>query len=142
MPGLIRGMARTAAVVGTATATRNAVNRRQANKNVQAYSNAVNQAYPQQQQPQYVMSPSGAQPDYIVQAPPMEAPPPVEAPIQEDVITQLALSPGHPDRRGVRGPEGQAARHVRLHPLGQPPDCQWFNFFQVKMGWHLHPILI
>ena len=33
MPGLMRGMARTAAVVGTATATRNAVNRRQADKN-------------------------------------------------------------------------------------------------------------
>jgi predicted neutral ceramidase superfamily lipid hydrolase len=44
MPGLVRGMARTAAVVGTATATRNAVNRRQANKNVAAYSHAVDQA--------------------------------------------------------------------------------------------------
>ena len=38
MPGLVRGMARTAAVVGTATATRNAVNRRQADKNAQAYA--------------------------------------------------------------------------------------------------------
>ena len=36
MPGLMRGMVRTAAVVGTATATRGAVNRRQANKNAQA----------------------------------------------------------------------------------------------------------
>ena len=36
MPGLILGMARTAAPVGTATATRNAVNRRQADKNAQA----------------------------------------------------------------------------------------------------------
>ena len=43
MPGLVRGMARTAAVVGTATATRNAVNRRQADKNVAAYSHAVEQ---------------------------------------------------------------------------------------------------
>ena len=40
MPGLVRGMARTAAVVGTATATRNAVNRRQADKNAQAYAQA------------------------------------------------------------------------------------------------------
>ncbi len=40
MPGL-RGMARTAAVVGTATATRNAVNRRQADKNAQAYAQAT-----------------------------------------------------------------------------------------------------
>ena len=64
MPGLIRGMARTAAVVGTATATRNAVNRRQASKNVAAYSQAVEPA-PQQQY-----------------APPPPAP-------EEDVITQL-----------------------------------------------------
>ena len=46
MPGLMRGMARTAAVVGTATATRNAVNRRQANKNVAAYSEAAAQVAP------------------------------------------------------------------------------------------------
>ena len=32
MPGLIRGMARTAAVVGTATAVSNGVSRRQASK--------------------------------------------------------------------------------------------------------------
>jgi hypothetical protein len=44
MPGLMRGMARTAAVVGTATATRNAVNRRQADKNVQAYTQAMSSA--------------------------------------------------------------------------------------------------
>ena len=91
MPGLIRGMARTAAVVGTATATRNAVNRHQANKNVQAQANAMAQAYPQQQ-PQYVMQTGGAQPAYIVEAPPpMEMTPPMmEAPpSQDDVITQL-----------------------------------------------------
>jgi hypothetical protein len=52
MPGLLRGMARTAAVVGTATATRNAVNRRQAEKNAQAYSSAVNSVQPQQAPPQ------------------------------------------------------------------------------------------
>ena len=45
MPGLVRGMARTAAVVGTATATRGAVNRRQANKNAQAYAQAEQTAY-------------------------------------------------------------------------------------------------
>jgi hypothetical protein len=76
-------MARTAAVVGTATATRNAINRRQADKNVQAYSNAMNQAYPQQQQPQYAMDSSGVQPQYVV-AQPVAAPAP-----EEDVITQL-----------------------------------------------------
>jgi hypothetical protein len=73
MPGLVRGMARTAAVVGTATATRNAVNRRQADKNAQAYTQAMNTA--------------------AVQAPPppQEAYAPVEyvpSP-QEDMITQL-----------------------------------------------------
>jgi len=47
MPGLVRGMARTAAVVGTATATRNAVNRRQADKNAQAYAQAEQAAYAQ-----------------------------------------------------------------------------------------------
>jgi hypothetical protein len=38
-------MAKTAAVVGTATATRGAVNRRQANKNAQAYAQADQTAY-------------------------------------------------------------------------------------------------
>jgi hypothetical protein len=74
MPGLIRGMARTAAVVGTATATRNAVNRRQADKNAQAYTNAMNTAYVQQ-----------APPPQEQYAPPPAAQPPS----QEDVISQL-----------------------------------------------------
>lgn len=78
MPGLVRGMARTAAVVGTATATRNAVNRRQANKNVAAYSNAMNQAYQPPPQAQYVPPPQYV--DVL----------PAEAQVgQEDVITQL-----------------------------------------------------
>ncbi len=80
MPGLIRGMARTAAVVGTATATRNAVNRRQAEKNAQAYSNAMNTVQPQQAPPPQYYAP-----------PPQEmyaAPPPAQA-SQEDVIAQL-----------------------------------------------------
>ncbi len=51
MPGLVRGMARTAAVVGTATATRNAVNRRQADKNAQAYAQAEQTAYAQKVPP-------------------------------------------------------------------------------------------
>ena len=78
MPGLLRGMARTAAVVGTATATRNAINRRQAEKNVMAYSNAMNDAY-------------GAQPQVVQSAPP--PPPPEPAPAaptaQADPISQL-----------------------------------------------------
>jgi type II secretory pathway pseudopilin PulG len=41
-------MARTAVIAGTATATSNAVNRRQAEKNVAAYGNAQQQYYDQQ----------------------------------------------------------------------------------------------
>jgi hypothetical protein len=73
MPGLVRGMARTAAVVGTATATRNAVNRRQADKNAQAYAQATSAAYEQ------------------VAPPPQEQSAPVEyvpSP-EEDMIAQL-----------------------------------------------------
>lgn len=76
MPGLVRGMVRTAAVVGTATATRNVVNRRQAEKNVRAYANAVEESYPTQAQPVYVQ--------------PTQAPSPTAAPMmEEDVITKL-----------------------------------------------------
>jgi len=74
MPGLVRGMARTAAVVGTATATRNAVNRRQADKNMAAYSQAAqNQAPPPQQY--------APPPQEYYEAPAQEQ--------QEDVISQL-----------------------------------------------------
>lgn len=75
MPGLMRGMARTAAVVGTATATRNAVNRRQAEKNAVAYQNAVAQAAPPPQQ--------------YAPPPQMYTPQPVIPAAQEDVITQM-----------------------------------------------------
>ncbi len=77
MPGLVRGMARTAAVVGTATATRNAVNRRQADKNMAAYSQAAaNNAPPPQQQVVYA-------------APPPEVIPAQAPAAPEDPITQL-----------------------------------------------------
>ncbi len=64
MPGLLRGVARTAVVAGTATAVSNRVSRRQANR------------WAQQQEPQY------AQQQYA-QAPP---PAPAAAP---DIVTQL-----------------------------------------------------
>lgn len=76
MPGLIRGMVATAAVVGTATATRNAVNRRQADKNAQAYAHAANTAAaemtppPQQYAPpppQYALAPAAPPEDPITQ---------------------------------------------------------------------------
>ena len=84
MPGLVRGMARTAAVVGTASATRNAVNRRQADKNAEAYSHAMNQAAPQAPPPQVE----------TYYAPPVE---------QNDVIAQL-------ERLGVVQSAGPAYR--------------------------------
>jgi hypothetical protein len=76
-------MARTAAVVGTATATRNAVNRRQADKNAQAYTQAMNSAAAQQAPPpaQYYAPPQ--EQNYL--PPEMEN---VPSP-QEDMITQL-----------------------------------------------------
>jgi membrane protease subunit (stomatin/prohibitin family) len=62
MPGLLRGVARTAVVAGTATAVSNRVSRRQANR----WSQQEDQQYAQQQSAQ--------------------APPPAPAP---DTVTQL-----------------------------------------------------
>jgi hypothetical protein len=64
MPGLLRGLARTAMVAGTATAVSNRVSRRQAGRW------AAQEQYPQQQYP-----PQDYQQDYQ-QAPPQQAPPP------------------------------------------------------------------
>lgn len=78
MPGLIRGMARTAVVAGTATAVSNRVSRRQATRwNEQAAAEAP---------PQYA-----APPDYYQQpAPPPPAPAPA-APVSggDDLTAQL-----------------------------------------------------
>lgn len=103
MPGLIRGMARTAAVVGTATATRNAVNRRQAEKNVQAYSNAVQSTYPQQAPQQYAPPPPQAQ----------YAPPEAMPAIDDDVITQLERL-GALKAQGLLTEEEFAAQKAKL----------------------------
>jgi hypothetical protein len=90
-------MARTAAVVGTATATRNAVNRRQAEKNMQAYSNAA-QATGQQAAPQvqYVE----VMPDQTPAAP-------------DDVITQLERL-GALKAQGLLTEEEFAAQKAKL----------------------------
>jgi transcription initiation factor TFIID subunit TAF12 len=76
MPGLLRGVARTAVVAGTATAVSNRVSRRQANR----WSQQEEQQYQQQQyqQQQY------AQPQQYAAPPP---PPP--APAGGDTISQL-----------------------------------------------------
>jgi Short C-terminal domain len=66
MPGLLRGVARTAVIAGTATAVSNRVSRRQANR------------WAQQEQEQY------AQQQYYEQQPP-----PAQAPAAPDTVTQL-----------------------------------------------------
>jgi Short C-terminal domain len=59
MPGLLRGVARTAVVAGTATAVSNRVSRRQANKWAQQDYDQQPQAY-EQQQPVYAAPPAAA----------------------------------------------------------------------------------
>ena len=97
MPVLLRGRARTAAVVGTATATRNAVNRRQADKNAQAYAHATNAAYAEQAPPPQQYAP----------------PPPAMPSAQEDVITQLERL-GALKAQGLLTEEEFAAQKARL----------------------------
>jgi hypothetical protein len=77
MPGLLRGVARTAVVAGTATAVSNRVSRRQANRWTQQ---SEAQAYEQQQ---YYAPP----PQYVQPAP---APAPAPAPDPIEQLKQLA----------------------------------------------------
>jgi glucan-binding YG repeat protein len=67
MPGLLRGVARTAVIAGTATHVSNNVSRRQANR------------WAQQDQEQY----------YAQQQQAAAPPPPAPAPQQKDTVTQL-----------------------------------------------------
>jgi hypothetical protein len=85
--GLLGGMARVAVISGTATATSNAVNRRMAKKNVEAYGTAQ-QDY---QQEQGVPSPpvavgAGPSPGTVVSPPAATAP---AAPAGGDLTSQL-----------------------------------------------------
>jgi hypothetical protein len=75
MPGLIRGVARTAVVAGTATAVSNRVSRRQAGR-----WQAQEQQQYAEQQPQYAPEPQYAPPP---------APAPEAAPSMDDKIAQL-----------------------------------------------------
>jgi len=98
--GLLRGIARTAAIAGTATAVSNRVSRRQANrwaaKDQQAQEEQYQEEPPQQQYaqqppPQYAQ-PQYAQPQYApapqYAAPPAEAP--AAAPLStDDMLEQL-----------------------------------------------------
>ncbi len=111
MPGLVRGMARTAAVVGTATATRNAVNRRQAEKNMAAYQNAVDSTSSQQPQQQVVYA--EPPPQQVVYAAPPQVAPATAAPTQDDVITQLERL-GALKAQGILTEEEFAAQKAKL----------------------------
>ena len=73
--GLMRGMARTAVVAGTATAVSNRVSRRQANRWAEKDQQQADAAY-EEQAPQQQ------------QAPPPPPPPP-QAPAETDMLTQL-----------------------------------------------------
>jgi hypothetical protein len=92
MPGLLRGVARTAVVAGTATAVSNRVSRRQANRwQQQGY-------YDQQPEPQYE------------QAPP--PPPPAAAPAP-DPIEQLKQL-GELKQQGILTDEEFAAQKAKI----------------------------
>ena len=63
MPGLLRGIARTAVIAGTATAVSNRVSRRQANR----WSQQEDQQYQEQQYAAPPPAPAAAAPDPIAQ---------------------------------------------------------------------------
>jgi len=74
MGGLLRGIAKTAVVAGTAQATRNTVNRHAAKRNMEAYSEAQQEVQGQQ----------------VAYAQPAPATAPAPAPAsQDDTISQL-----------------------------------------------------
>jgi Short C-terminal domain len=97
MPGLLRGVARTAVVAGTATAVSNRVSRRQANR----WGAQEQEAYPPQQQEAY--------PPQQQYAPP----PPAPANGGDDMIEQLQKLAGLRDQ-GVLTEEEFAAQKARL----------------------------
>jgi hypothetical protein len=86
MPGLLRGVARTAVVAGTATAVSNRVSRRQAgrwaDKEQQQYEH---DQYEQQQQQQQYAPP----PQYAAPPPQYAAPPPAAAPAADPMQDKL-----------------------------------------------------
>jgi hypothetical protein len=86
MPGLIRGVARTAAIAGTATAVSNRVSRRQAGRWSDQEQQASQQPPPQQPPPQYQQAPAPPVPVATVAVVQQTAPPPPE----EDMSAKLA----------------------------------------------------
>ena len=105
MPGLLRAVARTAVISGTATATSNAVNRRQASKNVEAYGNAQQQYTQETAQPAPAMAvASGPAPGVMV---------PPAAPAENDMISQLERL-GALKAQGILTEEEFAAQKAKI----------------------------
>ncbi len=100
MPGLIRGVARTAAIAGTATAVSNRVSRRQANR-------WANQAAAEEPPPQYQEQPP---PQYYAAPSP---PPTPEATGTDDMLAQLEKL-GQLRDAGVLTDEEFAAQKARI----------------------------
>ena len=94
--GLIGTVAKTAVISGTATATRNAVNRRQADKNVNAYAHASDHAAQEINEEH-------------AQAAPQQA----VAPSQEDTISQLERL-GKLHEQGILTDEEFAAQKKKI----------------------------
>jgi hypothetical protein len=94
MPGLLRGVARTAVVAGTATAVSNRVSRRQAQRWQQQGSNPYGQPEPAYQEP----------------APQYQEPPP---PPQQDMVQQLKDLAELKDQ-GILTEEEFAAQKARI----------------------------
>ncbi len=95
MPGLLRGVARTAVVAGTATAVSNRVSRRQANR------------WSQQDEAQYAQQPQYYEP------PPQQYAPPAPAPAAPDPIEQLKELAALKDQ-GILTEEEFAAQKAKI----------------------------
>lgn len=98
MPGLLRGVARTAVIAGTASAVSGRVQRRQAEKFAQRDADI------------YAQREAAYQQDMQQQAPP---PPPPAAPVQDDMITKLQQL-GELRDSGVLTEEEFAAQKAKL----------------------------
>jgi hypothetical protein len=101
MPGLLRGMARTAVIAGTASAVNGRVQRRQAerfaDRDAQIYANRA-QAYEQSMAPQYQTAPP---------------PPPPPAPDRSETLDQLRQL-GELKAQGVLTEQEFAAEKARI----------------------------
>jgi hypothetical protein len=95
MPGLLRGVARTAVVAGTATAVSNRVSRRQANR------------WADQSEPQYAQQPQYYEP------PPQQYAQPAPAPAAPDPIEQLK-EPAALKAQGILTEEEFAAQKAKI----------------------------